>query len=31
MCDDDTWAEAEVVDGIDENENKIVNYRFDVL
>ena len=31
MCDDDTWAEAEVVDRKDENENKIVNYRFDVL
>ena len=31
MCDDDTWAEAEVVDGKDENENKIVHYRFDVL
>ena len=31
MCDNDTWAEAEVVDGKDENENKIVHYRFDVL
>ena len=31
ICDDDTWAEAEVVDGKDENENKIVHYRFDVL
>ena len=31
MCDDDTWAEAEVVDGKDENENKIVLCPFDVL
>ena len=31
MCDNDTWAEAEVVDGKDENENKIVLYPFDVL
>ena len=35
MCDDDisadVWAEAEVVDGKDENENKIVHYRIDVL
>ena len=35
MCDDnisaDAWAEAEVVDGKDENENKIVHYHVDVL
>ena len=35
MCDDDigvdALAEAEVVDGKDENENKIVHYRIDVL
>ena len=31
ICDDDTWAEAEVVDGKDENENKIVLCPFDVL
>ena len=35
MCDDDisanVWAEAEVVDGKDENKNKIVHYRIDVL
>ena len=35
MCDDDisadAWAETEVVDGKDENENKIVHYRTDVL
>ena len=35
MCDDDinadAWAEAEVVDEKDENENKIVHYRIDVL
>ena len=31
MCDEDTWAEAEVIDGKDENENKIGHYRFDVL
>ena len=27
----DAWAEAEVVDGKDENENEIVHYRIDVL
>ena len=35
MCDDDisadAWAEAEVVDEKDENENKIVHCRIDVL
>ena len=35
MCNDDiradAWDEAQVVDGKDENENKIVNYRIDVL
>ena len=35
MCDDDisadAWAEAEVVDAKDENGNKIVHYRIDVL
>ena len=35
ICEDDasadTWTEAEVVDGKDENENKIVHYRIDVL
>ena len=35
MCDDDisadSWAQAEVVDGKDENENKIVHYCIDVL
>ena len=35
MCDDDisadAWAEAEVVDGKDKNENKIVHYYIDVL
>ena len=35
MCDNDistdAWAEVEVVDGKDENENKIVHYRIDVL
>ena len=35
MCDDDisadAWAEAEVVDEKDENENKIVHCRTDVL
>ena len=27
----DAWAETEVVDGKDENENKIVHYRTDVM
>ena len=35
ICDDDisadAWAEAEVVDGKDDNENKIVHYCIDVL
>ena len=35
MCDDDisadAWAEAELVHGKDENENKIVHYCTDVL
>ena len=35
MCDDDIsaniWAEAQVVNGKDENENKIVHYWIDVL
>ena len=35
MCGDDisadAWAEAEVVDGKEENENKIVHYHIDVL
>ena len=35
MCDDDisadAWAEAEVVDEKDNNENKIVHYCIDVL